>query len=53
MTPALYAACERAFHIITADGTVKIIDRNHDTGAMTKTRYRFIRNGPVLIWEDD
>ncbi len=38
---------------IAADGTITIIDRNHDTGAMTKTRYHFTRSGPALIWEDE
>jgi predicted nuclease of predicted toxin-antitoxin system len=39
--------------VMAGDGTVTVIDRKHDTGAMTKTRYRFTRSGPALIWEDD
>jgi predicted nuclease of predicted toxin-antitoxin system len=38
---------------ISGDGTVTIIDRKHETGAMTRTRYRFTRSGPALIWEDE
>ena len=39
--------------VMAGDGSVTIIDRQHDTGAITKTRYRFTRNGPALIWEDN
>ncbi len=39
--------------VITADGTVTLISRDHDTGAMTRIRYRFVHNGPVLIWENE
>ncbi len=38
---------------VSADGTVTIIDRKHETDAMTKTRYHFTRGGPAVIWEDE
>ena len=34
---------------ISKDGTIAITNRNHDTGAMETTKYRWPRNGPVEI----
>ncbi|SRR6266700_4499333 len=38
---------------ISADGTIAVVNREHASGAMTKTRYRVERYGAALIWEDD
>lgn len=37
---------------ISADGTIAITNRSHDTGAVETTRYRSIGKGPLEIWEN-
>lgn len=38
--------------VISSDGTIRIIRRDHDCGAMTHQRYRLGRHGETYLWTD-
>ncbi len=38
--------------VVLADGSMTIINRDADKGSMTKSRYRFLKNGSILQWVD-